>query len=455
MYTHKVKPNFLGQSIRLACVLGAVSLLSACDSDDIFSGEPPLLVNAQCSTTGENQQLLNFMNERYLWKADMPSNVNPANQSSIYAMLNALRAPQDVFSFILTEQEYQERYIDAAFFGFGFGRNDRPDLGVIEIRYVYDNSPAAQAGLRRGDVITAVNGTSMATWFSRVNSGAANWTTVFGENASGVERTISFRKPSGEEFTETLRKSTVETNTIMATERFNVGDKEVGYYVFDSFINRSEQDLNNAYDALAGVDELIIDLRYNSGGLVRVANQLASQAAWSNVENEIFLTYQYNENFQDQNFFFDLGPGIERLNLDRVYVLTTNTSCSSSELVINSLSPFVEVVTIGDTTCGKPVGQQPGQICDKIVFAITFQTVNAQGFGDYFNGLQPTCPVADAIVGDWGDANDPLLAEAKYHLANGSCSSSAGVASASERTRDLATPTMHEHPLLHKWRHEH
>ncbi|EGN76422.1 periplasmic protease [Idiomarina sp. A28L] len=425
--------------------------LAGCGSEDVFTGEPSLITNAQCSTTGQNQQLLNFMNDRYLWKEDMNANVNPANYDSIYAMLDAIIAPQDRFSFIITEQEYQDRFVNAEFFGFGFGIRDRVDLGLIELRYVYDDSAADLAGMNRGDAIIAVDGVTMETWYSRISSGQATYADIFGGNSEGVERDITFRKPDGREFTETLRKGTVEANTIMATERLEINNKDVGYFVFDTFVNRSADDLNSAYDQLLGVDELIIDLRYNSGGLVRVANQLSSQAAWDSVENEIFLTFQYNENYDNEDYFFDLGPGIERLNLNRVYVLTTGASCSSSELVINSLSPFVEVVTIGEPTCGKPVGQQPGEICDKVVFAITFQTVNAEGFGDYFDGLPVTCAASDIIVGDWGDPADPLLAEATYHLTNGQCSAAAtGALQSVEAQR----PPLTEDPILSKWRQE-
>ncbi|WP_157981122.1 S41 family peptidase [Aliidiomarina haloalkalitolerans] len=441
----------------------SAGLLAACGSDSVLTGDSPNLGNAQCSVVGQNQQLLSFMENRYLWLDDMRRNVNPANHGSIYQMLDALRAPQDIFSFILTESEYQERYIDAVFFGFGFGRRDRTDLGVIQITYVYETSPIAQAGVRRGDEITAVNGVSMATWFNRIASGQATWVDVFGPNEDGVEREFTWRRPDGTMLTETVRKTQVETNTVMAVDRFNVDGKEVGYYVFDSFINRSEDDLNDTYDQLIGVDELVIDLRYNGGGLVRVANQLASQAAWNNVDGEIFLTYQYNRNFNDEDYLFSLGRGIERLNLDRVYVLTTGASCSSSELVINSLKPFVEVVTIGQPTCGKPVGQQPGQICDKIVFAITFQTVNADGEGDYFDGLPVNCAASDTIVGDWGVVGDPLLDSARYHIANGQCPGTAGVSDvdgamtlSTDETVSRGIPEQwQEHPLLWKWRHEH
>lgn len=397
-------------------------LLSACGgSESAFTGQPPLLGNGQCSVTAQNQQLKDFMEERYLWNTDIPSNVNPASFNSIYAMLDALRAPQDNFSFILTEQEYLDRFVNAVFFGFGFGRRDNVAEGVIEVRYVYANSPAENAGLNRGDRITAVQGTPMSEWFQRISAGTATWETVFGPNQEGVERQIEWVEPDGTERSSTVRKREVETNTVMATERFDINGRDVGYFVFDSFIERSEVDLNNAFDQLIGVDDLIIDLRYNSGGLVRVANQLASQAAWDNVQNEIFVTFQYNANFASQDVLFSLGPGIERLNLNRVYVLTTPQSCSSSELVINSLDPYIDVVTIGAPTCGKPVGQQPRQICDKIVYAITFQTVNGIGFGDFFDGLPVTCAAPDTIVGDWGDPNDPLLSGAFYYIQNGQC----------------------------------
>ncbi|RUO21236.1 hypothetical protein CWE08_06545 [Aliidiomarina iranensis] len=457
MCASKVNSKRFSSQRKLLVAATLPLVLAACGSEDVFEGEPPLINNNQCSIAGQNQQLLDFMDDRYLWNDEINTNVNPDSYGSVFELLDDLVVPRDRFSFIITEEEYQARYIDAEFFGFGFGIRDRTDLGVIEVRYVYDNSAAAQAGIRRGDVITEIEGIPMETWYQRIENGEASTVDLFGDNSDGVEREITYRKPDGQLFTERLEKSTVETNTVMATERLQIDDKEVGYFVFDTFINRAEVDLNNAYDALIGVDELIIDLRYNGGGLVRVANQLASQAAWNNVENEVFLTYQYNDNYEDQVTFFDLGPGIERLNLDRVYVLTTNASCSSSELVINSLSPFVEVVTIGAPTCGKPVGQQPRDICDKVVFAITFQTVNAEGFGNYFDGLPVTCAAEDVIVGDWGDPADPLLAEASYHIANGQCSAAASVSSLQVEETDarvLSAPVKSNNPLLEKWRNE-
>lgn len=379
---------------------------------------------SQCSAQDQNQRLVNIMRQDYLWNDDLPSNINPASYRDVYHLLDNILPPQDRFSFILTAQEYEDIYVNAVFFGMGFGRQDDVNAGVIRVRYVYEDSPAERAGLTRGSAITAVNGISMSEWYTRLRNGTATWDTVFGPNEDGVEVALEWTRPDGLTDNDTIQKTTVETNTVMAVEHFEQNGDDIGYFVFDSFINRAEQDINTAFDQFIGVDELIIDLRYNGGGLIRVANQIASQTSWHAVENETFVTYQFNDNYRDDTIMFNLGRGIERLNLDRVVVLTTGASCSSSELVINALEPFVDVVTVGQPTCGKPVGQIPTPLCDKVLFAINFQTVNAEGYGDYFDGLQPTCSAMDTVLTDWADPSDPLLGEALNYLQNGSCSAS-------------------------------
>lgn len=443
-------------------------LLTACgssdsddDSVDVLPPPPPI---GQCSAQDQNQQLIGLLRRDYLWNDDLPANINPASYPTPYHLLDDVLPPQDRFSFILTEQEYEDIYINAVFFGMGFGRQDDTNTGVIRVRYVYENSPADRAGLTRGSAITAINGIAMSEWYSRLQNGTATWDDVFGPNEDGIEVALEWTRPDGTEDNDTLRKTEVETNTVMAVERFTQGDQDIGYFVFDSFINRAENDVNDAFDQFIGVDELIIDLRYNSGGLIRIANQIASQASWDYVENETFVTYRFNDNYYDEEVLFDLGRGIERLNLERVVVLTTGASCSSSEMIINSLDPFVDVVTVGQPTCGKPVGQMPTQFCDKILFAINFQTVNADGYGDYFDGLQPTCSARDTVLTDWADPADPLLGEALHYLQNGSCSAPAGVsdlqlynatATGPESAHLLIPEQPAVNPLLDKYQRHH
>lgn len=435
-------------NLKYPLVISLSLFATSCDINDVTQMEMVGDNIGSCTQVGKNREMAAFMEESYLWNDEIPTNINPDQYESLTALLNAMKRPSDHFSFLLTEQEYIDRYVDAVYYGFGFSSNNREDLGVIEVRYVYEGSPADQAGLNRGDHIIEVEDVSIEEWFSLIAQGSATSADIFGPNEPGIEKNILWTTPSDQQLNATIAKEEVETNTVMHTQREQVGDQEVGYFVFDSFINRSAQDLNMAYDQLYGVDELVLDLRYNSGGLIRMANQLASQAAWESVEHEVFVTYQYNDNFEPNTILFDLEEGITQLNVDRVYVLTTPSSCSSSEIVINSLKPFVDVVTIGDTTCGKPVGQSPQQFCDEILFSINFQTVNANGEGGYFDGIAPTCSASDTIVGDWGDSNDPLLAAAYHHIEQGSCP--AGVTAASSEWEP-----MQRNPILEKFSKEH
>ncbi|RUO43909.1 carboxyl-terminal protease [Aliidiomarina taiwanensis] len=392
-------------------------LVSACGGSD--SNDQG--IGGSCSVVSKNATLFSIMQRDYLWNEDLPANINPRAYANMDELLNAIKSSKDRFSFIMTEQEYTDRYVNAEFFGYGFSTENRFEEGVMKVRYVFSDSPAAEVGLRRADDIIEINGVSTEVWLERIRQGTATNADIFGPNEPGVTTTLMWRSPDESVSSATIEKRTVETNTVFHTQREQVGNREVGYFVFDSFIDRSQEDINTALDQLIGVDELVIDLRYNGGGLIRIANQLASQTAWHRVEHRTFLTYNYNQNYQPESILFDLGGGITRMNLDRVYVLTSQGSCSASELVINSLTPFIEVITIGEQTCGKPVGQSPTKICDEILFAINFQTVNANGFGDYFDGLPVTCSAEDTVVADWGSPQDPLLATAYHYVNEGAC----------------------------------
>lgn len=204
---------------------------------------------------------------------------------------------------------------------------------------------------------------------------------------------------------------------------------------------------------LPHVDDLVIDVRYNGGGLIRYANQAATQAVSNNVIGQPFVSLRFNDKNSDNNYtaLFELIEGVQQLDLNRVFVLTTASSCSSSELIINGLKPFIDVVVIGQATCGKPVGQSPDPFCDKRSFVINFETVNADGEGRYFDGIPADCAASDVLVGDWGASGDPLLDEAKYYIANNSCSA-AGPAMAQSVVRKTSEST---HPLLEQWASEH
>lgn len=427
--------------MRVMIFLSILFMLVACGGGGSSSGGSSGTSTSICQRSDVNSQIFCALQRDYLWYRDLPASINPDSYSTPSALLQAVVAPQDRYSFILTNQEYQDRFINATFFGYGFSSVRADNNSALHISFVYDNGSAGQNGLRRGDKIIAIEGVSMAEWLSRLDAGTATNDDIYGPNQAGVMRQFVWRKPDGTERSANLIKSEVTTNTVLHRSVAVDGNKRIGYLVFNSFIELSETELEQAFAFFAaeGVNELVLDLRYNGGGLIRVANQLSTQIAQNAVRDKVFVKYQYNDKNTAKNVttLFALGAGRTVLNLNRVFVLTTSSSCSSSELVINSLSPFIDVVQIGDKTCGKPVGQQPDVIGNYVLFAINFQTVNALGQGEYFSGLQPNCKVTNAIKGDWGVADDPLYAEAIRYIANGRCSDVA-VSSASLATQQAA-----------------
>lgn len=430
--------------------LASCLALAGCGSDSDANVGP---IFDQCSARGQIDTFYDYMQDDYLWNEDMPS-VNPDNYNNIYDLLEALVVPEDRYSFILTEEEYQSRFVDAEYAGFGFSSRLTLDDRVF-INYVYAESPAEIAGMKRSDELTHINGESVQTLIQQ-----NRYQEALGGPETGVSVELTWRDVDGLSYTDVLTKEIVETNTVLATERFLIDGKEVGYYVLNSFINRTGDDLNSAYDQLVGVDELVIDLRYNGGGLTRYANQASTQAAGDTVIGEVFTKYLFNANNTDSNFIeqFQLYDGIQQLNLNRVYILTTGASCSSSELIINSLDPYVDVVVIGQPTCGKPVGQIPELICDKRAFVVNFETVNAIDEGRYYDGLAPNCSADDVLVGDWGDQNDPMLQAAAYHITFGQCQPTA-TTSEKGAVRSLSGSQLKEQSRPAKlpdlWRHEH
>ncbi|WP_404402407.1 peptidase S41 [Idiomarina seosinensis] len=406
----------------ITCALSAALLVTACGGSSGTSAETDSSQQAgygTCSVADQNQRFFDYMQEDYFWNEQLPAQIDPENFANLDELLDQLRAPEDRYSYILTDEEYQSLFVTAEYAGFGFSQQQVSN-DEIKLRFVYQDSPAWNAGMRRADSLIAVDGVKTSELLANGSYGDA-----LGEAEVGVIRELSWRTPDGREFTETLSKDVVATNSVMGTQVWSLTNQTVGYFTLDSFINRTGADLNQAFDQFQqqNVTDLVIDLRYNSGGLIRYANQAATQAAGINVQGETFIEYRFNEQNSDQNqrVPFSLVDGVEQLDLNGVVLLTTGASCSSSEIIINSLRPHIDVTVIGNATCGKPVGQVPNELCDKVTFAINFETVNSAGEGQYYQGLQPDCPVSDQLVADWGSFNDPLTAAAKHVLENNSC----------------------------------
>jgi C-terminal processing protease CtpA/Prc len=221
-----------------------------------------------------------------------------------------------------------------------------------------------------------------------------------------------------------MTKRLVTIPTVSLTRVYDVGGRRVGYMFFRNFVEPSYEALDTAFAELAAarVDELIVDLRYNGGGLVNVAQHMASYIGGVRTVGQVFAEFFHNDRnaFRNRILRFESKP--QRLTLDRLIVVTTKASASASELVINALRPFMPVVVIGGTTYGKPVGQYAIPFCDKLLAAVSFALRNADGHGDFFDGFPPDCAAPDDADHQLGDPEEGSLKEALTFAATGACS---------------------------------
>lgn len=374
----------------------------------------------------------------YLWQESLPIEFQTRRYPSAEGVLEALkgfaRDPQgnayDRFSFLdrsgTIDAEIQQGL--AGSFGFDVRYNNETDLYV---KKVDPESPAAAAGLARGWRILDINGNANLSQSSMEQD---NFTFLFGAlDAQTIS--LRLRKPDGEEVTRTLNRGSYRIQPILNSRIFDTGSKRVGYFAFDSFVSTSDLAGNPTYVRTqlnqllgqfedAGVDELIVDLRYNGGGAVITAEYLSNMLAPASVGNGLMYDYAYNQTlaqagwsdvFVPENFNKTNG-----LDLSRIYFLVTWSTASASELLINNLRPHIDIKLIGEeATYGKPVGYFAWDVMGVDLYAVSFQTFNSTGFGDYFDGIPVDKVAYEDLTRDFGDPQENLIAEALHYASQG------------------------------------
>lgn len=396
-------------------------LLVACSSDS--TNQPPG-GPVSCSIAGQKDFVLLAMQEWYLWNNLLPADVD----------VNAHATPEDLLAFLMTFSPddgsgqpidkfsfINSAAADAAFFGegqfegFGFSRKD---LAVDDVRLtrVFSGSPADMAGLARGQRILQLNGRTIAEIEAAEGLNAVFATTP-------VDFTM--RETNGNEFTVTIAHDIVTIDPVPQWRVIDAGGgRMVGYLELVTFISTVDPVFDTVFaDFRAnGVTDVIIDLRYNGGGLVSTTELLGDYLGGDVAENLVFSKTMFNDDRAAANnrtaFFGRLGNSI---SLSRLVVIATNQSASASEMITNGMEPHVEVTIVGADTFGKPVGQVGFLFCDQVLRPTAFQLFNADDFGDYFGGLPVDCAAADDLNVAVGDATDPNMVAALGYLDTGSC----------------------------------
>ena len=330
------------------------------------------------------------------------------------------------------------------------------DLGM-QVTYAYDsnrntllfvlfadkNSPSGQMGVTRGWQITAINDDANLSY----DGNGPHVTKVINAVYYDNQATFTFKKPDGTSTTNTLSKAVYQINPVLFDSVYTVNGKNVGYFVFNTFssvVNNNgptltKQELDRVFTKFqsANISSLIVDLRYNGGGSVRTAEYLDSLIAPSSVKGKEMYQYKYNDKLtamasqiglEDKVLFAGGGS----LQLDNVFFIGSNNTASASELTLNNLKPYMNVKLVGDTTYGKPVGFFTFHITDfdsthkekdlADLYAINFETRNANGDGGYFTGLVPDAAAVDFVNVPWGNVKDDNLVKIFKYISTGSFS---------------------------------
>ncbi|MBK5213790.1 MAG: peptidase S41 [Flavobacteriaceae bacterium] len=421
----------------------AISLLFVSCFEDLDDNIHP------ASTIEIQNFIYRGLNYYYLYKADTPELANDAfaSQGELDNFLKNYDTPESLFDYLISPQDRFSalfsdfRVIEDALSGISLSNG--MEYGLVfypdgsnnvfgYVRYVLPNTDAEAQGLKRGDLFTTIDG-------QQIN--LTNYNDLLLPNSY----TIGLATYDGTNFTTTgqtakLNKTQYNENPIFIAKTLDINGEKIGYLMYNGFIKDYDSQLNNAFAQFKaeGVANLVLDLRYNGGGAVETATDLASMIT-GQFNGKVFYKEFWNADRQAENAsdgLFDSsisnGSAINSLNLSEVYILTTRRTASASELVINGLNPYINTVQVGDTTTGKfqasfllydapaPAFSRqeanPGH--NYAMLPLVFKTANVAGNTDYNDGLFPQIVLKENYfnLGQLGDENEPLLAAALFEI---------------------------------------
>jgi carboxyl-terminal processing protease len=418
-----------------------------------------------CSVTAEKDFVLDVAREWYLFQDTLPDSIDTGAHATAADLLDALTATaraqnRDRFFSYLTKPSADSSFLQAGQF-VGFGFRTRIDGDRLLIPEVYEGSPAADGGLARGAEITHIDSGSGFVPVATILQADPNLEQAFGAATEGVQRGMRFTLVGGQQLEVVFVKRIVTiapvppgSTRILALPANPA--VPVGYVNLRTFISTAETPLRNAYAEFRaeGVQYFIVDLRYNSGGLVGIADLVGDLNGEARDSSDVFENMRFNAAKSGNDSVRRFIGQPQSVDPVRIAFITTGGTASASELVVNSMKPWAEVAIVGADTYGKPVGQSAFDLnrCDLRLRLVTFRITNADEEGDYYDGLAETLPFACAADDDltrapW-DPAESSMAEALGWLGTGACSDTLSVpgpaflkAGAGRRIPQTARPT--------------
>jgi carboxyl-terminal processing protease len=418
---------------------------------DPSTGDP--FRDVKGSTLVEKLWVRSWIDDLYLWYSEVPDvDLRDFDSATDYfdVMKTEARTPsgklKDEFHFWINTEEWVSQSQSGVSAGYGaqWVLLSRSPPRKLVVAYVEPESPAALAGIERGTAVLTIDGVDLefSNDVDALNAGLfptrldePHLFSILDRGAT-VPRTVEMMSAS-------ITSAPVQSVQVLPTDT-----GMVGYLVFNDHIATAEKALFDAFTQLraAQVTDLVIDMRYNGGGYLAIAAQLAHMIGGPDrTSGKVFERELFNDKYTDTDPFtggpiegipfvdrtigFSLAEGmpLPTLGLGRVFVITGSGTCSASEAVMNGLAGVdIEVIQVGATTCGKPYGFFPADNCGNTYFAIQFQGVNHKGFGEYADGFAPGgllkgCAVADDFTHVLGDPAEGRLAVALAYRTNQTC----------------------------------
>jgi len=460
----------------VAAVTLAALMLASCGgggSSTAGSGGPVTVTptptptpTATCALASRQAFAKAVIDEWYLFPSDV-ANVSAASHSNVQSYIDALVAPARAlnkdrfFTYITSIAEENAFYASGSSAGFGVRMTYDAAGQRILIAEAYESAPAFAAGIDRGTAIVAIgtNSGNLRTVASIVaTEGTAGLTNALGPNDPGVSRVLRITDAAG---TRDVTVAKADYSLDPVSDRYGAkiiteGGRSYGYLNLRTFISSADDQLKAAFADFGarGVTDIIIDFRYNGGGLVSTAN-LMGDLMGAGRAGQLFSQTRFRANKSAENDEHRFTPGSQSIAPTRIAFIGTASTASASELVINSMLPWLgtNMTLVGGNTYGKPVGQiaLDKTECDDRMRVVAFATANSTGAGDYYDGLAPkianSCAAGDDLTVPLGDPREASIRAAIGFLSGNACTTriadaSAGPAARSSGARLLAEPEM-------------
>ncbi|MFD1787461.1 S41 family peptidase [Sphingomonas floccifaciens] len=461
---------------RIGAAASILAMLSACGGGGSSTGSistptssagtsspTPTSSTNGCSLRERQDWAAAQLREWYLFYETLPTNLDPTPYTTLDGYIDALTATargqrrDRYFTYVTSIAAENAYYASGETAGFGFRLSNNATTRRTFIAESFEGTPALAAGIDRGTEILAI-GTSTANLRNvsdiMASEGTAGVSNALGPNTAGTTRLLRIRSQAGVVSDVSVAKADYTLTPVSSRYGYKIlddGGKKVGYVNLRTFISTANDGLREAFAALraAGVTEVIVDLRYNGGGLVSVADTFARLLGGNRSSSDVFSYTTFRPEKSSQNSTSYFAPQPQSIAPTKIAFIGTSGTASASELLINGFIPYLgtNMALVGTNTYGKPVGQIAidRAACDDRLRVIAFATQNSNRSAAYFDGLATvvprTCQATDDVNYPLGDARESSIAAALNFLGGRSCSAITANAETSRISRAAPTGT--------------